>query len=108
MCIYLIFHKYSCTHTASAYFNIMFRNSEFRLVKFTYLVLRMTACTGMESMFRCGFQGCLLLSDELNHASLVLGSRLSGASIRVYKHNSEYGLLLSIYYYYLPSTLWAR
>jgi len=32
-------------------------------------------------------KGCLILSDELNHASLVLGSRLSGAVIRTYKHN---------------------
>lgn len=34
-------------------------------------------------------QGCLILSDELNHASLVLGARLSGSTIRVFKHNSE-------------------
>jgi hypothetical protein len=33
------------------------------------------------------FKGCLILSDELNHTSLVLGSRLSGAIIKVYKHN---------------------
>ena len=32
-------------------------------------------------------QGCLILSDELNHASLVLGCRLSGATIQVFKHN---------------------
>ncbi|XP_015905786.2 serine palmitoyltransferase 2 isoform X2 [Parasteatoda tepidariorum] len=32
-------------------------------------------------------KGCLILSDELNHASLVLGCRLSGAKIQVYKHN---------------------
>eukprot|EP00054_Salpingoeca_dolichothecata_P037295 m.10439 g.10439 ORF g.10439 m.10439 type:complete len:515 (+) comp7410_c0_seq1:102-1646(+) len=30
---------------------------------------------------------CLLISDELNHTSLVLGARLSGAKIRVFKHN---------------------
>ncbi|KAF3849603.1 hypothetical protein F7725_019322 [Dissostichus mawsoni] len=33
-------------------------------------------------------KGCLILSDELNHASLVLGARLSGSPIRVFKHNS--------------------
>ncbi|ESO03112.1 hypothetical protein HELRODRAFT_80970, partial [Helobdella robusta] len=32
-------------------------------------------------------KGCLILSDELNHASLVLGSRLSGATVRIFKHN---------------------
>lgn len=32
-------------------------------------------------------KGCLIISDELNHASLVLGARLSGASIKVFKHN---------------------
>ncbi|XP_064601850.1 serine palmitoyltransferase 2-like isoform X2 [Liolophura sinensis] len=32
-------------------------------------------------------KGCLIVSDELNHSSLVLGARLSGASIRVFKHN---------------------
>jgi len=37
-------------------------------------------------------QGCLILSDELNHASLVLGARLSGSTIRVFKHNSKYML----------------
>ena len=38
----------------------------------------------------CHCQGGLILSDELNHASLVLGSRLSGATIRVFKHNSKF------------------
>jgi serine palmitoyltransferase len=31
---------------------------------------------------------CLILSDEFNHASIVLGARLSGAEIRVFKHNN--------------------
>ncbi|XP_007526137.1 serine palmitoyltransferase 3 [Erinaceus europaeus] len=37
-------------------------------------------------------KGCLILSDELNHASLVLGARLSGATIRVFKHNNMQNL----------------
>lgn len=37
-------------------------------------------------------KGCLILSDELNHASLVLGARLSGAAIRVFKHNNMQSL----------------
>lgn len=32
-------------------------------------------------------KGCLVISDENNHASLILGLRLSGATIRVFKHN---------------------
>ena len=32
-------------------------------------------------------QGCLILSDQLNHSSLILGARLSGAVTRVFNHN---------------------
>ena len=32
-------------------------------------------------------KGCLVISDELNHASIVLGCRVSGAVVRVFKHN---------------------
>lgn len=31
-------------------------------------------------------KGCLVLSDEFNHASLILGLKLSGATIKVFKH----------------------
>jgi serine palmitoyltransferase len=31
--------------------------------------------------------GCLIISDELNHASIRIGARLSGAVIKSYKHN---------------------
>ncbi|XP_046410336.1 serine palmitoyltransferase 2 isoform X1 [Neodiprion virginianus] len=33
-------------------------------------------------------KGCLVLSDEKNHASLILGLRLSGAVTKVFKHNN--------------------
>lgn len=32
--------------------------------------------------------GCLVVSDEKNHASIILGLRLSGATVKVYKHNN--------------------
>lgn len=32
--------------------------------------------------------GCLILSDELNHASIRFGARLSGAAIEVFAHNN--------------------
>ncbi|KAF8507976.1 serine palmitoyltransferase 2 [Hysterangium stoloniferum] len=32
-------------------------------------------------------KGCLVISDELNHASIRFGVRLSGANVRTFKHN---------------------
>jgi serine palmitoyltransferase len=32
-------------------------------------------------------KGDLLISDELNHSSLVFGARISGATVKVFKHN---------------------
>ncbi|CAF4309282.1 unnamed protein product, partial [Rotaria sordida] len=32
-------------------------------------------------------KGDLILSDKLNHVSIILGSRLSGAHIRRFNHN---------------------
>lgn len=46
--------------------------------------------------------GCLVISDERNHASLILGIRLSGATVRVFQHNDvkdlERVLKKAIYY----------
>jgi len=41
-------------------------------------------------------KGCLVLSDEKNHASLILGLRLSGAVIQIFKHNSTHTIQLFI------------
>lgn len=32
-------------------------------------------------------RGALVLSDENNHASLILGLRVAGAAVRVFRHN---------------------
>ena len=32
-------------------------------------------------------KGCLIISDEFNHSSIRFGARLSGASVRWFKHN---------------------
>jgi serine palmitoyltransferase len=37
-------------------------------------------------------KGSLILSDALNHASIILGSRLSGATIKTFKHNDTQDL----------------
>ena len=37
-------------------------------------------------------KGCLVISDEFNHASIRFGVRLSGASVRTFKHNDMHAL----------------
>jgi serine palmitoyltransferase len=49
-------------------------------------------------------KGCLVISDEKNHASIILGLRLSGASVRVFKHNSM-SCTLEIYSKFRLSTV---
>eukprot|EP00043_Microstomoeca_roanoka_P011180 m.105474 g.105474 ORF g.105474 m.105474 type:complete len:528 (-) comp15116_c0_seq1:331-1914(-) len=51
------------------------------------LVFGMGFATNSTNMPVLVEKGCLLISDELNHASLVLGARLSGATIKVFRHN---------------------
>ena len=51
------------------------------------LILGMGFATNAYTMSALFGKGCLVLSDELNHASIVLGCRVSGAVIRVFKHN---------------------
>jgi len=52
-------------------------------------------------IFFLSSKGCLIFSDELNHTSLVLGSRLSGAVIKVYRHNGW--IIFRFMYIYLFS-----
>ncbi|XP_068573729.1 serine palmitoyltransferase 2-like isoform X2 [Cebidichthys violaceus] len=56
------------------------------------MVFGMGFATNSMNMPALTGKGCLILSDELNHASLVLGARLSGSTIRVYKHNNMQSL----------------
>jgi serine palmitoyltransferase len=37
-------------------------------------------------------KGCLIISDSLNHNSIVAGARSSGAEVRVFRHNDLEGL----------------
>jgi serine palmitoyltransferase len=37
-------------------------------------------------------KGCLVVSDEFNHASIRVGLRLSGATLRTFKHNDVHHL----------------
>ena len=44
----------------------------------------------------------MILSDELNHASLVLGARLSGANIKIFKHNGKEKIITRFALNYIP------
>lgn len=39
-----------------------------------------------------GEEGTLIMSDELNHASLIVGCKISGATCKVFKHNDTVDL----------------
>ncbi|GIX91627.1 serine palmitoyltransferase 2 [Caerostris darwini] len=52
------------------------------------IIVGMGFATNSTTIPALACKGSLIFSDELNHASLVLGCRLSGAKIRVFKHNN--------------------
>ncbi|KAG0268170.1 serine palmitoyltransferase component [Actinomortierella ambigua] len=51
------------------------------------LLVSMGYATNSTTIASLTTKGSLIISDELNHNSLVFGARLSGAFIRVFKHN---------------------
>ncbi|KAG0223710.1 serine palmitoyltransferase component [Actinomortierella wolfii] len=51
------------------------------------LLVSMGYATNSTTIAGLASKGSLIISDELNHNSLVFGARLSGAFIRVFKHN---------------------
>lgn len=51
------------------------------------MVFSMGYVTNASSFPAIVSKGCLIISDELNHASIRIGARLSGAVIQSFKHN---------------------
>ena len=56
------------------------------------IVFNMGFATNAFGIPAIGGKGTLLVSDSLNHSSIVTGARASGASVAVYKHNDYRGL----------------
>ena len=52
------------------------------------ITLGMGFATNSLNLPRLMGKDCLVLSDEKNHASLILGMNLSGATVKVFKHNN--------------------
>ncbi|KAI8971449.1 pyridoxal phosphate-dependent transferase [Mycotypha africana] len=52
------------------------------------MVISMGFATNSTTIPSLVSKGCLVISDELNHSSIIFGVRLSGASVRVFKHNN--------------------
>lgn len=56
------------------------------------LVFSMGYVTNASSFPALVSKGCLIISDELNHASIRIGARLSGAVIQSFRHNDTNSL----------------
>ncbi|KAG8951063.1 serine palmitoyltransferase component [Tulasnella sp. 419] len=51
------------------------------------VIISMGYATNSTTLVCLVSKGCLVISDEFNHASIRVGVRLSGASVRTFKHN---------------------
>jgi len=78
------------SYTEGGYLRVH-RELEERIAKFVgkeaALIFSMGYGTNQSAIPSLFGKGCLLISDTLNHTSIVNGSRASGATIRVFKHN---------------------
>jgi serine palmitoyltransferase len=85
-----------CTSFAEGGYTTLHAELEAEVAEFVgkeaALIFNMGFATNALGLPCLGGKGTLLVSDNLNHNSIVTGARASGASIRVYKHNDIRGL----------------
>ncbi|PVV01624.1 hypothetical protein BB560_003949 [Smittium megazygosporum] len=81
----------SCTSRAHGGYTSLLAEAEAVTAEFLgvedSIIISMGYATNSSVLPAVVSKGCLIISDSLNHSSLVSGSRLSGASISVFKHN---------------------
>jgi serine palmitoyltransferase len=61
------------------------------------MIISMGFATNSTTIASLVSKGCLIISDELNHSSIIYGARVSGAAIKVFKHNGKTLKMRSIY-----------
>ena len=80
----------SCSPTSDAGTSAVLRELEGEVARFlnkeAALIFGMGYATNSTVIARLVGPGCLIISDALNHRSLVTGARLSGARVRVFRH----------------------
>lgn len=81
----------TCSSRADAGTNDLVVEVEREIAKFVgkpaAMVFSMGYSTNSTTFPALVSKGCLIISDELNHASIRIGARLSGAMISSFKHN---------------------
>lgn len=86
----------TCSTAAEYGYTALHRELEDRMAAFLHkeacLVVGMGFATNSTIIPALCGKGSLIISDSLNHTSIVVGARASGATIRVFKHNDMNGL----------------
>ncbi|KAI8969292.1 pyridoxal phosphate-dependent transferase [Mycotypha africana] len=81
----------SCSPRAEAGTTELHRELERTVARFVgkedAMVVSMGFATNSTTIPALVGKDCLIISDELNHSSIIFGARLSGASVRTFKHN---------------------